>query len=80
MLHNISAGRREMGNNLFLQDLRTRIPSESSRRAMSQSMILRITSNGSPAEHEALVSFGEKITPRSERVPNTNIIKCAPPI
>ena len=32
----------------------------SSRQAMSRSMILRATSNGSPAEHEVLVSSGEK--------------------
>ena len=58
MLHKISAGRREMGDNSFLRDFRARMLS--SRRAMSRSMILRISSNGSPAEHEVLVSSGEK--------------------
>ena len=53
MLHNISAGRREMGDNSFLRDFRARMLS--SRRAMSRSMILRISSNGLPAEHEVLV-------------------------
>ena len=65
MLHKISAGRREIGDNSFLRDFRTRMLS--SRRAMSRSMILRITSNanGSPAEHEvfklplAVVSSGK---------------------
>ena len=64
MSHKISVGERlgEIGDNSFLQDFRTRILS--SRRAMSRSMILRVTvtSNGSPAKHEVLVSksSGEK--------------------
>jgi hypothetical protein len=58
MLHRTSTGRREMGDNSFLRDFRDRMLS--SRRAMSRSMILRITSNGSPAEHGVLVSSGEK--------------------
>ena len=58
MLHKISAGRREIGDNSFLRDFRARMLS--SRRAMSRSMILRATSNGSTAEHVVLVSSGEK--------------------
>ena len=62
MLHKILAGRREMEDKSFLRDLRARILS--SRRAMSWSMILRVSStgNGSPAEHEVvlLVSSEEK--------------------
>jgi hypothetical protein len=53
MLHNISAGRREMGDNSFLRDFRARMLS--SRRAISWSMILRAISDGSPAE-----GIGEK--------------------
>jgi hypothetical protein len=58
MLHKISAGRREIGDNSFLRDFKARMLS--SRRAMSRSMILRATSNGSSAEHEVLVSSGRK--------------------
>ena len=58
MLHKISVGRREIEDNSFLRDFRTRILS--SRRAMSRSMTLRVTSNESPAEHEVMVSSGEK--------------------
>ena len=58
ILHKISTGRREIGDNSFLRDLRARMLS--SRRAMSRSMILRIWSNESPAEDEVLVSSGEK--------------------
>ena len=58
MLHSISTGRREIGNNSFLRDLGARMLS--SRRAMSRSMI-RIWANGSLAEHEVLVSSGEKM-------------------
>ena len=58
MLHKISAGRREIGDNSFLRDFRARMLS--SRWAMSRSMILRIASNGSPAEHEVLVSSGKR--------------------
>ena len=57
MLHNISVGRREIGDNSFLRDFRARMLS--SRRAMSRSMILHAASDGSPAEHEVLVSSGE---------------------
>ena len=53
MLHKISAGRREMEDNSFRRDFRARM--FSSRPEMSRSMILRITSNGSPVEHEVLV-------------------------
>ena len=53
MLHKVSAGRREMGDNSFLRDFRARMLSP--RWAMSRSMILRVTSNGSQAEHEVLV-------------------------
>ena len=60
MLHKISVGRREMGDNPFLRDFRARM--FSCRRAISRSMILRISSNGLPAdsEHEVLVSPEEK--------------------
>ena len=58
MLHKISTGRQEMGDNSFLRDFRTRMLSF--RRAMSRSMILRISSNRSPAKREILVSSGEK--------------------
>ena len=63
ILHKISAGRQEIRDNSFLRDFRARMLS--SRREMLQSMILRVTSNGSPAEHEVtvvfkLVSSGEK--------------------
>ena len=57
MLHKISIRRREMGDNSFLRDFKARI--FSSRRAMSRSMILRVTSNGSPAKHEVSVSSME---------------------
>ena len=57
MLHKISAGRREIGDSSFLRDFRARILS--SRRAMSRSMIPRVTSGGSPAE---LASSGEKVS------------------
>ena len=53
MLHKISIRRREMGDNSFLRDFKARI--FSSRRAMSRSMILCITSNGSPAASERAV-------------------------
>ena len=58
MLHKISAGRGDMGDSSFLRDFKARMLS--SRRAISRSMILRVTSNGSQAEHEVLVSSGEK--------------------
>ena len=58
MLHKISTGRREMGDNSFLRDFRARMLS--SRRAMLRSMILRVSFNGSPAEPKVLVSSGEK--------------------
>ena len=58
MLHKISAGRREIGDNSFLRAFRARMLS--SRRAMSQSMILRFTSNGSQVEYEVLTSSAEK--------------------
>ena len=58
MLHKSSAGRREIGDNSFLRDFRDRMLS--SRRAISRSMVLRATSNGSPVEHEMLVSSGEE--------------------
>lgn len=58
IVHKISAGRREIGDNSFLRDFRARMLS--SRRAMSRSMILRATSNGSRAEHEVLVSSEEE--------------------
>ena len=60
ILHKISVGRREMVDNSFLRDFRTRMLS--CRRAISRSMILSISSNGSPAdsEHEVLVSSAEK--------------------
>ena len=47
-----------MGDNSFLRDFRARMLS--SRRAMSRSMILRLSSNKSPAEYEVLASSGEK--------------------
>ena len=58
MLHNISTGRREIGANSFLRDFRARMLS--SRRAISRSMILRVSANGSLVEYEVLVSSGEK--------------------
>ena len=60
MLHNISTGRREIGANSFLRDFRARM--FSSRRAISRSMILRVSANGSLVEYEVvLVSSGEKV-------------------
>ena len=47
-----------MGDNSFLRDFKARMLS--SRRAISRSMMVRNTSNGSQAEHEVLVSSGEK--------------------
>ena len=58
MLHKISTGRREMGDNSFLRDFKARMLS--SRRAMLRSIILRVSSNESPAEYNILVSSGEK--------------------
>ena len=60
ILHKISAGKREMGDNSFLRDFRARMLS--CRWTISRSMILRISSNESPAdsEHEVLVSPKEK--------------------
>ena len=52
MLHNISAGRREIGTDSFLRDFRARIISSISRMPWS---IMRVTSNGSPAEHEVVM-------------------------
>ena len=60
MLHKISAGRREMRDNSFLRDFRARMLSSS--RAISRSMILRISSFGSPAEYEAWVLSGKRTT------------------
>ena len=58
MLHKISVGRREMGDNSFLRDFRARILS--SKRRMLRSIILRSSSNGPPAEHKLLETSGEK--------------------
>ena len=65
MLHKISAGRREVGDNSFLLEFRARMLSSSPRmlflrRSMLQSMIPRVSSNGSPAAHGVLVFPGEK--------------------
>jgi hypothetical protein len=56
MVHIISGGRREIGDNSFLRDFRARMLSSS--RAMSRSMILRATSNG---PQEAFASSGEQM-------------------
>jgi hypothetical protein len=53
MLHRSSTGRREMGDNSFLRDFKARMLS--SRRAMLRSIILRVSSSESPAEHKVLV-------------------------
>ena len=58
MLHKISVGSREMGDSSFLRDFRSRMLS--SKRAMLRSMILRFSSNGSPAELKLLESSEEK--------------------
>ena len=58
MLHKISAGRQEVGDNSFLRDFKTWMLS--SRQAILQSMILHISSNRSPTELGVLVSSGEK--------------------
>ena len=58
MLHMISAGRREVGDNSFLWDFKARMLS--SRRAISRSMILRVLSNGLPVEDRVLILPGKK--------------------
>ena len=57
ILHKISTGRREIGDNSFLRDFRARMLSS---RSMLGSMILRDSCIGSPSKRKVLVSSGEK--------------------